>query len=158
MSEPTANLQLSSNGISWQRLEVANVAARIQLNGDSLEVGESSAGIAGGSVAATGGLTWQDNRARVDASWRDLDAARLLTTIGGASVSPSGRASGELKASGPIESIEGWDVDARVSLAGGQRGRGRIPAPGEARFRLARGQWGLEHVIESETSPRSMCR
>ena len=144
LSEPTANLQLSSNGISWRRLEVANVAARIQLDGDRLEIGESSAGIAGGSVAATGGIRWQDNRARVDASWRDLDAGRLLTTIGDARVGPSGRASGELKASGAIESIEGWDVDARVSLAGGQRGRGRIPAPGEARFRLARGQWGLE--------------
>ena len=154
LSEPTADLQLSSNGISWQRLDVANVAARIRLNGDSLEVGESSAGLAGGSVAATGGLTWRDNRARVDASWRDLDAARLLTTIGGASVSPAGRASGELKASGSIESIEGWDVDARVSLAGGQRGRGRIPAPGEARFRLARGQWGVDarHRVGDVTS------
>ncbi len=144
LSEPAANLQLTSNAISWQRLDVAEIAARVQLDADRLEVGDASAAIAGGRVTATGGLTFDEKRARVEAAWRDVDAARLVTAIGGATVSPSGRASGELKASGSIESIEGWDVVARVALAGGQRGRGRIPAPGEARFRLASGRWGLD--------------
>ena len=144
LSAPVAKLQLTSRAISWQRLDVADIAARLELDADHVDVGESSAAIAGGRVTATGGLVFDDKRARVEASWRDIDAARLLTSIGDASVSPSGRASGELKASGSIESIEGWDVDARVALAGGQRGRGRIPAPGEARFRLASGRWGLD--------------
>ncbi len=154
LSAPVADLQLTSNLVSWQRLQVANVAARVQLDADHLDIGESSAGIAGGSIAATGGLIFDEKQARVEASWRGIDAARLLTTIGGVSVSPSGQASGELKARGSIDSIQGWDVDARVALAGGQRGRGVIPAPGEARFRLASGQWALDasHRVGDVTS------
>jgi outer membrane protein assembly factor BamA/autotransporter translocation and assembly factor TamB len=154
LGAPAAKLQLTSNAISWQRLDVANVAARVQLDADRVELGESSAAIAGGTVQATGGLTFDEKRAQVEASWRGVDVARLLTAIGGGSVSPSGQASGELKASGSLESIQGWDVDARVALEGGQRGRGRIPAPGEARFRLASGQWGLDasHRVGGVTS------
>jgi outer membrane protein assembly factor BamA/autotransporter translocation and assembly factor TamB len=144
MSEPVATLQLTSDSISWRELNTVNVAARVQLDADNLEVEESSATIAGGPLAATGGLGFDDKRARVEASWRDVDAARLLAAIAGVNVSPSGLAAGEAKASGSIESIQDWDVEARVALSGGGRGRGRIPAPGESRFRLASGQWRLD--------------
>ena len=93
------------------------------------------------------------------ASWRDVDAAQLVAAIGGASVTPSGRASGELDASGSIDSIEGWDVDARVALEGRAAGPRSYSGTGEARFRLAAGQWGLDARHRRwATSPRSMSR
>jgi outer membrane protein assembly factor BamA/autotransporter translocation and assembly factor TamB len=144
LAVPEANLQLTSSAVSWQRLDLGNISGRLRLDGDSVEIGESRASIAGGEVNASGDLAWQGGRARVKASWRDIDAARLVAAAGGAAVTPSGRASGDLTASGSIDSLEGWTVDARLGLDGGQRGRGRLPAPGEARFRLAAGEWGLE--------------
>ena len=56
--EPSANLQITSNRVSWQRLDIANVSGRARLDGDGLEVGESRALIAGGEVNATGDVVW----------------------------------------------------------------------------------------------------
>jgi outer membrane protein assembly factor BamA/autotransporter translocation and assembly factor TamB len=144
LGEPSADLQIGSTAISWQRLEVANVSSRLHLDADGLEIQESRAVVAGGGVNATGSLMWEGALARVNASWRDIDAAQLVTAFSSAGLTPSGRASGEGSARGSIDSIESWDVDARVALAGGERGRGRIPAPGEARFRFAAGEWALD--------------
>jgi outer membrane protein assembly factor BamA/autotransporter translocation and assembly factor TamB len=153
LGEPSADLRITSNRVSWQRLDVANVSGRARLDGDGLVVADARAVIAGGEVTAVGNVAWEPGRARVAASWRDIDAAQLVTSLSGTSVVPSGRASGELEASGSIDAIEGWNVDARVALAGGRRARGRVPAPGEARFRLAAGEWGLDarHVVGEVT-------
>ena len=95
-------------------------------------------------MTAAGNLSWQSGRARLNGSWENVDAGQLVTALSRTTIAPSGRASGEIAASGSIDSIEGWDADARVTLDGGQRARGRMPVPGEARFRVASGQWGLE--------------
>ncbi|HEU4687877.1 MAG TPA: translocation/assembly module TamB domain-containing protein, partial [Vicinamibacterales bacterium] len=155
IGEPTANLDVSSTAVSWQRLTVTNIGGQIRLDADGVAIGQSQATLAGGQVNAAGSLVWQaPSQARVEASWRDVDAAQIVSAFSDARITPSGRASGELTASGTLESITGWDVDARVALTGGQRGRGRIPVPGESRFRLAAGQWGLDarHVVSDVTA------
>jgi outer membrane protein assembly factor BamA/autotransporter translocation and assembly factor TamB len=155
LDEPTANLNVSSNAISWQRLNVTNMTGRVRLEADSVEIDQSQAAIAGGQVNAAGSLMWEEpSNARVEASWRDVEAAQIVSVFSGARVTPSGRATGELTARGSLDSFAGWDVDARVALAGGQRGRGRIPVPGESRFRLSAGQWGLDarHVVGDVTA------
>ena len=154
LSEPAANLEVTSNEISWQQLRVGNVAARVQLDSNGLDVGDSHAEIADGQVNATGSLAWQDRRAHIDAWWRAVDAARLVSAISSASVTPAGRASGEIKASGSIDSIDGWDVEARVALEGGQLGRGRVPAQVRLGSIFAAGQWGIEarHLVGGVTA------
>jgi len=139
-----ANLQLSSNRVSWQRLDFGNVSGRFRLDDDGVEIEESRAAIAGGLVDANGGLVFESGRARVAASWRGVDAAGLAGAIGVAAVTPSGQAAGDLTASGSIDSLDDWTVDLRVALEGGRRGPGRIPLPGETRFRLSARAWGLE--------------
>ena len=143
--EPAANLNVSSNSVAWQRLNVTNISGQVSLNGERVEINRSQAVIAGGQVNAAGSVMLQaSSQARVEATWRDVDAAEIVSAFSDTRVTPTGRASGELEASGNLDSITGWDVDARVGLAGGQRGRGRIPVPGETRFRLSAGQWGLD--------------
>ena len=144
LSGVQADLLLSSAGVSWQRLDLGMVSSRLRVNGDALEIRESRAAIAGGQIDASGALMFESGRARVAASWRDVDAARLIDAVGGAAVTPTGRATGELTASGLIDALEHWNAEGRLTLAGGRRGRGRIPAPGETRFRLAERAWELE--------------
>ena len=93
-----ADLQLSSAGVSWQRLDLGSLSSRLRVDGDRGGIQESRAAIAGGRIAASGGLVFESGRARVAASWRDVDAARLIEAIGGAAVTPTGRATGELTA------------------------------------------------------------
>jgi outer membrane protein assembly factor BamA len=144
LSDVEANLQLSSDRVSWQRLGFAGVAARLRIDVDGVEIEESRAAIAGGLVSANGSLVFESGRARAKASWRDVDAAELVGAIGVATVTPAGRAAGELTASGSIDSLDDWTVDLRVALEGGRRGPRRIPLPGETQFRLAAKAWGLE--------------
>ena len=144
LENPAASLQVTSAAISWQRLTIADVFARVRLDAEAIDVADSRMAVAGGQVTAAGNLSWQAGRARLNGSWQNVDAGQLVTALSRATIAPSGRASGEIAASGSIDSIEGWDADARVTLDGGQRARGRIPVPGEARFRFASGQWGLE--------------
>jgi outer membrane protein assembly factor BamA/autotransporter translocation and assembly factor TamB len=149
LGEPAATLDVSSNGVSWQRLDVGSISARVRLDPKGAAVDSSQAAIAGGLVNAEGSLLWQEGQARIETSWRDIDVARIVSTFSETTVAPSGQASGELTASGQLDSIAGWDADARIALEGGQRGRGRVPVPGEARFRLSAGQWGFDarHVV-----------
>ncbi len=144
LEKPTASLQVTSAGISWQRLTVGDVFARVRLDAEAVDVADSRMAVAGGQVTAAGNLSWQAGRARLNGSWQNVDAGQLVTALSRTTIAPSGRASGEIAASGLIDSIEGWDADARLTLDGGRRSRGRIPVPGEARFRFASGQWGLE--------------
>ena len=144
LENPAASLQVTSAAISWQRLTIADVFARVRLDAEAIDVADSRMAVAGGQVTAAGNLSWQAGRARLNGSWQNVDAGQLVTALSRTTIAPSGRASGEIAASGSIDSIEGWDADARVTLDGGQRSRGRIPVPGEARFRFASGQWGLE--------------
>ena len=144
LEKPTASLQVTSAGISWQRLTIGDVFARVRLDAEAVDVADSRMAVAGGQVTAAGNLSWQAGRARLNGSWQNVDAGQLVTALSRTTIAPSGRASGEIAASGSIDSIEGWDADARLTLDGGQRSRGRIPVPGEARFRFASGQWGLE--------------
>jgi outer membrane protein assembly factor BamA/autotransporter translocation and assembly factor TamB len=151
---PAATLDVTSNSISWQRLNVGRISGRVRLDSEGVEIRESQAAIAGGGVDASGSLTFEPKQARVQASWNDVDAAQIVSALSNTAVTPSGQISGELTASGLLDSIAGWDVDARIALAGGERGRGRIPAPGETRFRLSAGQWGLDarHVVADVTA------
>ena len=153
LGDPVANLEIASDRLSWQRLNLANLSGGARLDDEGLLVDRAQAVVAGGQLTASGGLTWQGGLANVKAAWRDVDAAQLVSAISDARISPSGRASGEMTGSGSIDSIDGWSVDARVALVDGQRGRGHIPAPGEARFRLASGAWGLNasHVVGDVT-------
>ena len=149
LGDPVASLHVSSNLVSWQRLDFADVAAAVRLDDEGLQLDQSRLIVAGGQLTATGDLMWGPERANIKAAWRNVDAAQLVSAISDATVTPSGRMSGEATAAGSIGSIEEWNVDARVALGDGLRGRGRVPAPGEARFRLADGTWGLEasHVV-----------
>jgi outer membrane protein assembly factor BamA/autotransporter translocation and assembly factor TamB len=144
LSDPVAHLQLTSDRVVWQRLDVTSVAARVRLDARGLQVDESRAGLTGGQVIATGELEWEAQRVRLDASWQDVSASQLVVAISGSTVTPSGRASGEIKATGSITSIDDWNVEGTVRLTGGARGRGLIAAPGEASFRLAGRQWNLD--------------
>jgi outer membrane protein assembly factor BamA/autotransporter translocation and assembly factor TamB len=157
MGDPLANLRATSNRLSWQRLDLADVSATVRLDDDGLLVDESRALIASGQFTATGAFTWEGGRANIKASWRDVDAAQFVSAISNPSVTPSGRTSGEATAAGSLDSIDEWNVDARVALEDGQRGRGRIPAPGEARFNLTSGTWTLDasHVV-GEVAPVSV--
>ena len=149
MADPLASLRVMSNRVSWQRLDLADVSAAVRLQGDGVLIAESRALIARGQLTATGGTTWEARRANIKASWRDIDAAQLVSAISSASLAPSGRTTGEATATGSLDSIDEWNVEARVALEDGQRGPGRIPAPGEARFHLTSGTWALEasHVV-----------
>jgi autotransporter translocation and assembly factor TamB len=144
-----ADLNLISDGLAAGSMETGSVAARIHLDEDAIEVAELQLQLVGGQVTATGGLAWQSQQARVNASWRDVDAARLVAILSAASIVPSGRSSGEIAASGPANALDAWDVDARLNVDRGPSLRGRIPVPGEARFRLADHQWRLEakHLV-----------
>jgi len=157
MGNPLANLRATSNRLSWQRLDLADVSAAVRLDEEGLLVDESRALIARGQLTATGGLTWEGGRANVKASWRDVDAAEFVSAISSASVTPSGRTSGDVTAAGSLDSIDEWNVDARVALEGGQRGRGHIPAPGDARFNLTSGTWTVDasHIV-GEVAPVSV--
>ena len=78
LSDVEANLQLSSNRVSWQRIDYANFSGRLRLDDDGVEIEESRLAVAGGLVDASGGLVFERGRARVEASWRGVEAAGRL--------------------------------------------------------------------------------
>jgi outer membrane protein assembly factor BamA/autotransporter translocation and assembly factor TamB len=153
LGDPAADLRISSMEISWEPLTVERLEGRLRLDGSGLEFSDSRALIAEGHIDVAGSFAWQSQRVSVKASWNDIDAAELVTALTGADVAPSGRSSGALAASGAIDAIEAWNVDARVALEGGQRGRGRVPVPGEAHLQLMAGQWGIDarHLVGNVT-------
>jgi outer membrane protein assembly factor BamA/autotransporter translocation and assembly factor TamB len=154
LGDPTADFELTSNGIAWQRLDIRNLFGRVRLDDEGLDVNESRGVIGGGQVNAAGGLSWQAREGRVKASWRDIDTAQIIAALSDSAVALSGRTQGELTASGSINSIETWNVDARLQLEDGQPERGRLPAPGEAHFHLIAGQWALDgrHFVGGVTA------
>ena len=158
LSQPEARLQLTSSGIAWQRLEAGNISAIVRVDRDALEVGESRAAIAGGDVTASGGLVFEAKQARLNASWRGVDAARLVAAIGGASVTPSGRASGEVNASGSTESIEGWRWTRAWRSKGGSGAAGVSRHPVKRASISRRGSGGSMRDISLARSRLSMCR
>ena len=87
--------------------------------------------LAGGQIEARGLVPFDDSPARVNASWRQIDAAALTTMLAGrVAVIPDGLMSGEVEASGPFANLTQWNSFARVRLAGGATRRGRLAAPG----------------------------
>jgi outer membrane protein assembly factor BamA/autotransporter translocation and assembly factor TamB len=155
LGAPAASLDVSSNGIAWQRLNVADISGHLRLDDEGVAIDRWWAAIADGHMSAAASLAWgEPSRTRLEASWRDVDVAQIVSGFGDARVTPSGRASGELTANGNLDSITGWDVDARVEMVGGQRGRGRVPVPGESRLRVSAGQWELDsrHVVGDVTA------
>jgi len=150
---PSADLRLSSEDVVWNAVATRRLSADLDLDASGIEISESRFDVAGGQVAAAGGITWDSGQGRVKASWRGVDAARAVAMLVQAGVLPSGRTSGELTASGPVRSFNDWDVDARLGLDRGPEARGRIAAPGETRLHLADGRWQLEaqHVVGGVT-------
>jgi outer membrane protein assembly factor BamA/autotransporter translocation and assembly factor TamB len=155
LGAPAASLDVSSNGIAWRRLNAADISGHVRLDREGVEMDQWRAAIADGHVSAAASLAWgEPARTGLEASWRDVDVARIVRGVSDARVTPSGRASGELTANGNLDSIAAWDVDARLEMVGGQRGPGRVPVPGESRLRVSAGQWELDsrHIVGDVTA------
>lgn len=145
----SADVTLASGRVAWAGVDVTDVAVEARADAEAVTITQARFGVAGGQVSATGALAFGLRVAELEASWREVGIEPLVARVATAGVSPTGRASGELAASGSLDGFERWTARAGLRIGQGRNGEGRLSLPGETRLEMADGAWRLNarHLV-----------
>ncbi len=142
---PVADVRLTSSRLQWQQIAITDVTATSHVTADAATIQGAGFTIAGGRVAASGEVPFAGTAAHLNATWKDVDATMLATTLAGPiETAPTGTLSGQLSATGPLADIARWSADVTLRAEGGGTRRGRIAIPGTTQLQLADGRWHID--------------
>jgi outer membrane protein assembly factor BamA/autotransporter translocation and assembly factor TamB len=156
MGPPTtldASFEATGRGITVAHLTGISVKAAGQVSPDSAKLTSFSAGLAGGSLAGSGELSFGKGPSHVKAEWQRLDLETLLHPLVGDATAFAARVNGSLDAQWGMPRVEDVDmrVDSRMTPPNGSDGaanvRGahtRLSLGGSIAFQIQRQQWTLE--------------
>jgi hypothetical protein len=136
----SAHLTVTSDSVTWSRLQASDVRARVALTPDRLSIDDATLRTAGGRVTMQGFMPFdRSQQSELHASWSGIDVNALLTPISSAAtLRPVGVMSGMIDARGAGE-LRAWSADGRLHIDPAVNGRGQLAVPGDARLRLEDG-------------------
>ena len=144
LSAPATDARVRSDALAWDRIVLSNVDASLHADSAGVRVRRLDAGLAGGTIDATGEIASGTNLSDVTLNWNDVDVEALIGALGVTGPRPAAFATGSASIRGAGSDLDAWTVDARTRLAPRPRARGQLAVAGDTSLRIGGGRWELD--------------